>query len=612
VADVPGLPKNDWILIANWIRGEKERRELAPKRRELKSIWAEIDRQVAMIPRAKEILSGQKADWIPNTELPLQFNTLEVNCADARRLKFPRGTEWYSCSSDMSEEYLAKWTERRSRIPLFGSLLDAPKMDQETANTLPKVVLDHFHRLYDFRSMIDLFDVESIKYGTGILRVKEVEMHKFFNDYRGTQRQTMKGPAVVPCSIKNVFLDDTPMAVMHEGITMSPGHIRCTFKHYKDVQNAIATGGSERGWRKEVIRRLEPEKGKDANREHIELIEFEGDLVVPRTSSNNPIFLPGVIVTVAAGRNATEVVRYQEQGYPFPSYIVGTYMRDCLDSPYGTSPLIKGQPIAEAATDCANRLLTAAALAAQPPGWYDANDPRLTGSGGPRIFPGSLSATDSPDAIEFMEAPDVAKLLQVYLAFLKQYEDLTAVNDPRRGGPIKSHTTATAADLEQTRGLSRTDDFVQGQEQGPITSLLYREYEIAKRCMSKPVPIQVDAGGIEGWVRVAAADLPDDVAFRVHGSAGVLDERTQFENFMQGTNASLQLIGMAAQMGIQVPVDFNALVLETYKRAGINNAGTFIGANSSSPGVTAAPPVPPAGEAVPGNDLTDVATLGLG
>lgn len=609
MGDAPGLPKNDWILIAHWIRGEKERRELAPKRVELQKIWNEIDRQVAMIPRAREMLSGQRQDWIPNTELPLQFNTLEVNCADARRLKFPRGTEWFSCSSDMSEEYLARWTKRRESIPLFGTLLGAPMLDQETANTFPKVVLDHYHRLYDFRSMIDLFDVECIKYGTGVLRVKEVQMHKFFNDFRGTQQQTMKGPAVVPCSIKNVFLDDTPMAVMHEGITMSPGHIRCTFKHYKDVQNSIATGGPERGWRKEVIRRLEPEKGKDEKKEHIELIEFEGDLVVPR-SSGAPIFLPGVIVTVAAGRNATEVVRFQEQGYPFPSYIVGTYMRDSLDSPYGTSPLIKGQPIAEAASDAANRLLTAAALAAQPPGWYDANDPRLTGKGGPLIFPGSMTPTDSPDAIEFMEAPDVQKLLQVYLAFLKQYEDLTAVNDPRRGGPVKSHTTATAADLEQTRGLSRTDDFVQGQEQGPITSLLYREYEIAKRCMSKPVPVQVDAGGIEGWVRVAAADLPDDVAFRVHGSAGVLDERTQFENFMQGTNASLQLVGIAMQLGIQIPIDFNALVLETYKRAGINNAGTFIGANSSSAGVAPAPAPVDAG--VPANDLTDVAQIGLG
>jgi hypothetical protein len=419
----------------------------------------------------------------------------------------------------------------------------------------------------------------------------------------------MTGPAVVPCSIKNVYLDDTPLAVMHEGITMSPGHIRCFYKHYKDVQNAIATGGPEKGWRKEVIRRLEPEKGQDENKEHLKLIEYEGDLVVPR-NTGAPIFLPGVIVTVAAGRNATEVVRYLENGYPFPSYIPGYYMRDDLNSPYGTSPLIKGQSVAEAATDCANRLLTAAALAALPPANYDQNDARLTARGGPDIFPGAQNATDAPDSVEFMDAPDVAKLLQVYLSILKQYEDLTAVNDPRRGGPMRSHTTATAADLEQTRGISRTDDFVQGQEQGPITSLLYREYEIAKRCLKTAIPVQVDAGGIEGWVRVAAADLPDDVAFRVHGSAGVLDERTQFESFMQATNAALQIVGVAAQMQTQIPVDWNALVQEIYRRGGVNNAGSFIGANSSTAGTAPAPVPVDAG--VPANDLTDVATIGLG
>lgn len=603
------LSKNDWTTVATWIRAEKERRADAPKRKELERIWAEVDRQCAMKFRKREVVSGTAQDWLPETELPLQFNTLEVNCADARRLKFPRGTEWFTASADLSDEYLERWLNRRQTKPLFGKVTGGPALDQETANTLVKVTLDHFHRLYDFRSMIDLFDVEAIKYGTSILRVKEVEMHKFFNDYRGTQQQTMKGPAVVPCSIKHVYLDDTPMAVMHEGISMSPGHIRCTFKHYKDVQNAMVTGGSERGWRKEVVRRLEPEKGFDEKKHHIEVIEFEGDLVVPR-ATGPAIFLPGVIVTIAAGRNVTEVIRYTENQYPFPSYIVGHYMRDTLDSPYGTCPLIKGQPIQEACTQAINDLLSAGALAAGPPCFYDANDARLTAAGGPKIFPRSQTAVDAPDAVEFMEEPDVAKLLQVYLALIKQYEDLTAVNDPRRGGPMRSHTTATAADLEQTRGLSRTDDFVQAQEHGPITSLLYREYEIAKRCMSKAIPVQVDAGGIEGWVRLASPDLPDDVAFRVHGSAGVLDERSQFESFMQGTNASLQLIGLAAQFGIQVPVDFNALIMETYKRAGVNNAATFIGANSSSAGVAAAPPVPPADSGIPGNDLTDVATIG--
>jgi hypothetical protein len=609
-----GLSPNDWVLVAHWIRDEKERRKGAKKRKELELIWEEIDRQVAMEPRARIIQSGQREDWLPDLELPLQFNTLEVNAADARRLKFPRGSEWYSVSADLSDEYMKRFQERREKFPMIGGKPVPMKLDQETANVLVKATMDHYHRQYDFRAMIDLFDVECLKYGTGILRTKEVITHKFFNDFRGTTALSTRGPAVVPCSIKNVYLDDTPLAVMHEGITMAPGHIRCLYKKLKDVQNAIATGGPERGWRQEAVKKLEPEKGKNENDEFVELLEFEGDLVVPR-GRGKPIFLPAVILTVAAGKNACEVVRFRESDYPFCSYAIGHYFREDLDSPYGTSPLIKGQPIQEAATAALNDLMTAGALGARPPCFYDRNDPTLAAAGGPAIFPGSSTGTDSPDAVDFMENPDVAALLQVYVGLTKQYEDLTAVNDPRRGGATKSHQSAYAVDLENSRGLARIDDFVQGQEVGPITSVLYKEYEIVKRCLTKGQDIQVDAGGIEGWVKVASADLPDKVAFVVTGSAGVINQRQQAENFAAATNMAIQIIGTAAQLGLPIQVDWPRLVQEIYKRAGINNSAEYVGITTQQAPTT---PSPEAGGAaagpgiqgpvtgVPTNDLTNI------
>lgn len=610
------LSPNDWRLVAEWVRSEKERRKGAPRRKELELIWQEIDRQVAMVPLTKSLQSGQKEDWLPDLELPLQFNTLEVNAADARRLKFPRGTEWFTVSSDLTDEYLKRFEQRRDKFPMIGGKPIPMKLDQETANVLVKAVMDHNHRQYDFRAKVDLFDVECLKYGTGVLRTKEVITHKFFNDFRGTTAQSARGPAVVPVSIKNVYLDDTPLAVMHEGITLSPGHIRCYYKKLKDVQNAIVTGGPERGWRQKAVSKLEPEKGQDEKAEHVELIEFEGDLVVPR-GTGKPIFLPASIVTVAAGRNACEVVRFLTNDYPFSSYDIGHYTRDDLDSPYGTCPLIKGQPIQEAATDSLNRLLTAGALAAQPPCFYDNQDPQLTARGGPQIFPGAVSSTDSPDAVKFMDSPDVAALLQVYLGLLKQYEDLTAVNDPRRGGATKSHQSAYAVDLENSRGLARVDDFVQGQEAGPITSILYKEFEITKRCLAKGQDVQVDAGGIEGWVKVAAADLPDKVAFAVHGSAGVLNERQKAEAFTLATNQAIQIAGAAATLGLPVQLDFQRMIQEGYKRVGINNSAEWVGVTTKqaptvpgavSEGAAGAAPVSGPVAGVPANTLTDVQT----
>lgn len=605
----PSLPPRDWTLIAQWIRGEKERRARGTQRKTLEAYWAEIDRQVAMEPMPPKQQPNPKDVWLPDVELPLQFNALEVNCADSRRLKFPRGSEWYQVSGNITPEYEQRFQKRRETFPMVGGQPLPVKMNSDTASTLTKAVIDHYHRQYDFRSMVDLFDVECLKYGTGVLRVKEVATHKFFNDFRGTKADTVRGPACVPCSIKTIYLDDTPSSVMFEGITMSPGHIRCLTKNLWDVKNAIRTGGSERGWRLAALKKLEPDKGLDEKTMQVEFIEFEGDLVVPR-GSGDPIFLPSVIVSIAAYKASAEVVRFQTNDYPFCSYTIGHYMRDTLDGPYGTSPLIKGQPIQEAATLALNAFLAAAAFEARKPVFYDRNDPGLTAKSGPDMYPGALNPVDSPEAVKFADSLDLSGLLQGYMGLLKQYEDLTAVNDPRRGGATKSHQTAAAVDIEQSRGLSRTDDFVQGQLQGPITSILYKEFEIIKRVLKTPQDIQVDNGGVEGWLKVAAADLPDNVAFQVHGAAGLLNDRQAFENFMAATNTSIQLAAAGAQMGAPVIPDILRIIQETYKRGGINNGGSLFSAPAPAPavpgGAAGEPSLPPGAPGIPTNTLPGI------
>ena len=89
---VNALTADDWQLIADWVRNEYERRK--ERRIELERIWKEIDRQLSMTPLPRQVSSGAKTDWYPELELPSQFQTLEVISADARRLLFPRNTEW--------------------------------------------------------------------------------------------------------------------------------------------------------------------------------------------------------------------------------------------------------------------------------------------------------------------------------------------------------------------------------------------------------------------------------------------------------------------------------------------------------------------------------------
>ncbi len=595
---------SDWQAIGEFVKSEFARRQ--EKRRNRERLWKEIDRQIAMTPVPRKIESGKEEDWFPNTEMPLQFNALEVIAADARRLKFPRGTEWYNVSAEISDKYEQRFQERRDKFPLIGGAALPVDLDQETADTLVKTVLDHYHRLYDFRGQVDLLDAEAIKYGTFVGRVRPVKTAKFSHDFRGQRNVNLTGPAVIACSIKNTYLDDRQTAVLHEGMATTPAIIRVNMQHIDALKRAAKKGGPEKGWIFSQLKKIEDPADDHGNRGLVEMIEYEGDLIVPRFRSS--IFLPNVIVTVAVRAGIARPVRFQKSPVPFKSYVVGHYMRDDVTSPYGSSPLMKGQPIQEACTMVFNNLLATAAFQGKPVIVYDRHDTEMAGGGGPELYPGAQFGADSPNAVEILKTGDIAGLLNAYLALLKQYEDLTGANDPRRGGPLKSHTTTGGAELEASRGIARTDDFVTSVEQGPLTSMLYMEYEIIKDVMKSPQPVSVGAGGIEGWVNVASADLPDNAVFNVQGSSGAIDEREQGQKFLAASNFALQVATAAVQLGVQVPLQFQEMIVAGYEIAGIQNANRFVGSPEAIPGgAPAGPTIPGANGGVPAPTAAPVA-----
>jgi hypothetical protein len=134
MAEKRSFSPDDWQAIADWVIAEKERRDMSPTRREKVRLWDEIDRQTRMEPRPVEVTSGRDEAWLPNTELPLQFNTLEVNAADSRRLKFPRGTEWYKVSSNLSDKYAERWNRRRQTSQIIGGTADGKPIPNRPGN----------------------------------------------------------------------------------------------------------------------------------------------------------------------------------------------------------------------------------------------------------------------------------------------------------------------------------------------------------------------------------------------------------------------------------------------------------------------------------------------
>ena len=575
------LSKDDWTAIAHYIREEKVRRKENRKDRE--KIWKEIDRQIAMTPKARKQDDITRPSWYPDVELPLQFNALEVIAADCRRLLFPRSGNWFKVKSEVSDEYLARFQNRRLLRAMIGTEPLPMQLDQETADVLVMTTLNHYHQFYDFRGQFDLVINEQIKYGTGICRVRSVRHAGFSQEYRGVRAETMKGPAIIPCSVWNTYLDDSWTALMHEGENLGPSTIRAFWQPLEDLKKVAATGMG--GWIKQDVADLVGKTGEDGKKGLVELLEFEGDILVPRETGS--IFLTNILITVAIGQRAG-VVRFQENPMPFRSYAVSNYFRDSLNSPYGSSPLVKGQPLQELATEMANDLAAVARLNALPPVVYDRNDPNLTAMGGPQIHPNAQWATDAPNAIETVEIGDPSALLQAYFGMTKQYEDTTGNTEARRGQRMKSHTTADAANIEASQGISRTDDFVTDMESGILPTILHMEYEILRKVMRTPQPVSVGTEGIEGWVNVSAQDLPDRVEFQVIGSEGAIEERQRATDFVAASQFAVTMAQASAQMGIIVPLNFEEIIREGYERAGINDTAKYVGPVAAITGGAAA------------------------
>ena len=581
-----------WKAIGHQIKQEKERRADAPHRVNLEKAWKEIDRQIAMTPVSRKIKSGDETSWFPNTELPNQASALEVIQADARQMIFPKNRQWFSVNSELSETYLQRLAPEMGRFPFAED-------EKHAANILVKAVLDHFHSTYDFRGAIDLAIAEDIKYGTDVLRVRETVIPKHDVDVRAVYSSALRGPAVIPTPIKNTYLDDTPIAVLHEGFSIKPSLIRTSFKKLDDLKRASISGGVDRGWRPRIVARLDPMEDHTNLKGFVELIEYEGDFSLVRSRTN--LYLPSVRILVAVGKNDAAVVRFREN--QDGSFFTGNYMREHIDSPYGASPLMKGRPIQELATLAANSLAGVAKMTGEPHILWDRYDAELKAQGGVHPSPGGSDGVEDPDKVRLLEIGDPAALGATYGLWDKKYEDVTGVNDPRRGAEVKSHTTAFATDVEQARGQMRTGDYAEAKQTGQLTSVLYQEFAIIKGLKGKfRIPITIP--GSEGWVEMSAKDLPDRVALDIHGALGPLNEREELENTINVTNQVLQLIAAGTEMGLQnLPqLDIEKISKHLYQKAGVNDSDRFFTRPSQGlpAGVAGGPQDEAGAQALPG------------
>ena len=434
--DKPKVRQSDWDHICDYIYAEVERRK--KDRKHLDHVIKEIDRQVSMRPDKSHkmkmseagtptaILDPQKA-WLPEIELPLQAEALEILTSDARSMMFPDSGVWFMANAALTDEYLER-ADFESIIA--GDENDVPsRITQDNANKLAAGLLNHYHKQYDFRGHVDVINAEAFSYGCGVGRARMVTKEVVTSTAKGIVSKQKRIPVLIPKSLKNTYLDDREHIIMNEGHHVSPLTIFYEKVSLEDIKKAAKKGGNDPdkdtgGWMLKNINKLEEEKDG-----HVEIYEAEGDFIIPRKTGKS-LYIPGTIITIACGKNK-KVIRVRLKKHIPNSIIVFPYHNERVGSPYATSPLMKGWPIQVAAVEMLMRIAESAALKNAPPIGYDRNDQWFIQNGGPVVHPNAQWGTMGEVNVYDNIGGDQSALLAIYQSILQQYADVVGVHRAR-------------------------------------------------------------------------------------------------------------------------------------------------------------------------------------
>lgn len=567
--------------VADYIVNEYNRRK--KDRKWLDDKMKVINRQLRMKPSVKYKMdsSGKSINekrWMPECELPLQSQTLEVITSDVRRLLFPDSGPFFVAKAYSDDAFKANFLDNSSFI--VGSETDPPSViTDDNINHFVQGFLSYALKQSQNQEAWDMIVGEATKYSVGVGRARLAAKSVFIHDSANTFNRSTKIPVLVPIPLKDVYLDDRDYEYLANGASIGGGIILKQNRRYADVVlearrknlDSSASNFMDGGW---LIKNIEAIKPRDSG--FIETIEYEGDIVF--NDGTDSIFVPNVIVTVACGedrqslKDTSNVIRIQYNEFPMSSYIIVHYQREYIDQPYGSSPLIKGSPIQTIASEALNRFMGSAILNTEPPISYDKDDVAARSNGGFKLYPSAQWS--SSGEIKIHKIGDPTALLAGYQAFLSQYSDVTGVNAPRLGAQTLSHTTASAKDQELERGTIRTVDFVRAITKGPMVKWLNYAYHMARKAIGDDV-VQIYMEEYGSYVNVKQDLLPETVCFEVLGAFGPADNIAKKQQKIAAIMQVVQLNQLAVQSGLAQPLNFDAIQRELLREAGITDVDVF-------------------------------------
>ncbi len=538
-------------------------------RRDLEEHWEEIDRQVAMVAKPSNIdqQSGRAvpgSEWMPFIELPWQAQTLELMGADARRMWFPSERKWFSAIAHDSDKALMDLEEGLHDQGFTGNV------NSSSLNAVVEACHTHFESLYDFRGEVDKLNLSAFKYGTFAGRMRPNRIRTYSPDYRTTAQEKSKVPVLSCFPIANTYLDDTPAAAQRAGVNISPAEIFTWHQRWEDLVIAAKRGGTDPmedsgGWIPGMLDGLTP----DPKTKQVQLLEWEGDLLLEMTDDETR-FVPKAIVTVVLANKdkkpVERVIRFRRTS--LPSYITHPYHQDDPNSRYGSSPLMKGMPIQLAASEMFSRMVQAGILNVEPPVSWRPISTQFAINGGPVIAPRELWEDPSGNSIKVHQIGDANALMGAWMQLKAEYNDVTGTSAPRLGQQTKSHQTAFAVDSELQRGGVRLVDYVRSAQDSPARTLLHLEYAYIKKALARKTAIYVPE--FKQWLEISAKMLPDAVIYDILGAATPLEERGRIASKGAAINMLAQLEPLAVQGGAE-PLNWDEIRKEIAKDGGLES-----------------------------------------
>jgi hypothetical protein len=172
---------------------------------------------------------------------------------------------------------------------------------------------------------------------------------------------------------------------------------------------------------------------------------------------------------------------------------------------------------------------------------------------------------------------------------------VTGVNAPRLGAQTVSHTTAYAKNVEISRGTTRTVDYVNSVNIGPMTRWLHMAFEMGKSVMKGEETFYIRPYG--GYVTITKDHLPDLANFEVFGAGGPQEEQAKLAKRLQAFQLAAQLDPLKLQTGGK-PMDYEAAQKEILREGGWTDLDVFFPAQTQS-AIGGVPGAAPAGPGVP-------------